>query len=807
MYWLQKKYHILLLTTIILISIHLISQRHSITKELETTKYELKIFSENGIKESQLENTLQKLNVDVLSGEEDPTKSTLQQLVDKEKEDHTQDPADDNLCNSDRPEKQNNSNSRKEAFSELFHCQYFDTKFQRPKNGYLKAIDFYHLRKGNDKRENCFLRCVQNLRHNEVNRLWLINSIKLGLPKVVQTLHTNFGFDPLFAPDNELNAIQEGIRSGYAEIVKILSNSNNEMVIDKHGRTITDYVRMKGSPIRPAEATSILGLSVDIAEGMAHDRKSVEDKTIDDTIFDSGWNKETKFEYSERCDLDVVDNEMPQDVFLQEYFETGRPFVLRGHVPNAEKAAFSKNRWNNIRPYSTHTTAWQVGPTAYPLSTGQKFCKRDFTTSEIEDGTECEEMPGVPMISAWHPTDEDFNVLFPMYSKEEFYKLSGWRKAADWFGSLDKLEVDDAWQVSLGGDKSGATFHWHDATFDVLYVGTKEWRLTPPKYKGFTGMSPMDAAEQLDDSYTLHCTQHEGDIIYVPANWGYMTTNHGFTIGAAIILPDPVYKMSNDVINSSKNIVGHQTRAIPFLFVHINKTGGSSMISMFGKYCRREYVSNKWGNGHRSFHSTAVSYIDHYGKDTWNTAYTFAVVRHPLARQVSNYFFLAGRCNQMMRQNTACEERKIQQRVRGSKMNELTDEEKIDAFHEWIQDLYKSFPPTSSDNYLFGSRGHGNEEMLSFNSTQTSWVVDENDKISVDKIFHLESLDENMHKLIKAIPCLQNSQKEKENKVVMEHTNETPKYPDYKLFAKNKRTNQIMKEVFAVDYKNFGYEF
>ena len=58
----------------------------------------------------------------------------------------------------------------------------------------------------------------------------------------------------------------------------------------------------------------------------------------------SGWNKETKFEYSERCDLDIVDNEMPQDVFLQEYFETGRPFVLRGHVPNAEKAAFSKNR-------------------------------------------------------------------------------------------------------------------------------------------------------------------------------------------------------------------------------------------------------------------------------------------------------------------------------------------------------------------------------------------------------------------------------------------------------------------------------
>ena len=713
----------------------------------------------------------------------------------------------DPLCSwmNNQPNKAKSERGQRNAYSVLGHCQYFDAKIIPPKEGYLNGVDFYHQRENKAKRENCFLRCVKNLKRNEIDATWLINSIRLGLPKVVQELHTNFGLDPLFAPHEELNAVQEGIRSGHTEIVKILSNSNNEMVIDEYGRTIADYVRMKGSPIRPAEAKSILGLSVDSAEGVTHGRALAEDRVLDDTVHDSGWNEETTMEYSERCDLDVVDNEMPQDVFLRDYFETGRPFVLRGHIPKAEKAAFSKNRWDYIRKYNTHSPVWEVGPTAYPSITGQRYCKRKFTISEIEDGTECEEMPGVPMVTAWHPTDEDFNLLYPMYKDEEFYKLSGWRKIEDWFGPPKQWEDEMSWQTFLGGDGSGATIHWHAAAFNVLYIGTKEWRVTPPKYKGWSGMPAKRLVEQLDDSYTLRCTQHEGDIIYLPEDWGHMTMNHGFTIGAAVLLPPGLHKLNQHNKGGYKmNIVDNQPKTIPFLFVHINKTGGTSIIEMFNKHCGKQYVKERWGNGHRSFHSTALSYIDHYGRDTWDTAYTFAVVRHPLARQVSNYFFIAEICEGM----GVCKERLIEERVRGNKMNKLTDEEKVNVFHRWVLELYNLYPPGSDDNYRFGSLGDGNEEMMSFNSTQTSWIVDENDKIAVDEIFHLESLDENVHKLAKAIPCLKNNQQRENKKVEMVHSNITSnKYPDYKLFTKNKTTKKIMKEVYAADFRNFGYKY
>jgi len=80
-----------------------------------------------------------------------------------------------------------------------------------------------------------------------------------------------------------------------------------------------------------------------------------------------------------------------------------------------------------------------------------------------------------------------------------------------------------------------------------------------------------------------------------------------------------------------------------------------------------------------------------------------------------------------------------------------------------------------------------------------------------------------MDKLTASIPCLGNEDdnenssydetgvsrmvKEEENDVDMIHANATPKYPDYKLFTKNKKTQRIMKELFAVDYTNFGYSY
>lgn len=318
-----------------------------------------------------------------------------------------------------------------------------------------------------------------------------------------------------------------------------------------------------------------------------------------------------------------------------------------------------------------------------------------------------------------------------------------------------------------------------------------------------------------------------------------MTINHGFTIGTAVIVSkkradrggslgrrkkkrrdgkrggtdDKWSGRSGGSLRMRKGLnreYQHEpedkkdapstNRGIPFLFVHIPKTGGTSLFSMFRDRCsREEYVGEKWvsekGTNHRSFHASAQSYIDHFGKKTFDNAFTFAVVRHPLAKQVSNFFFIANSCEKRKRQD--CEDRHIPTGI-----NSLSDKEKIEAFHKWIDKLYELYPPGSPDNYLFASKGHGNEDSASFNATQTGWLVDENDKIVVKKIFLLEDLSKDVGMLADAIPCLKNGLS---NEVEMVSKNKSPSYPDFMLFAENERTKEIINTMYAVDFDNFGY--
>jgi len=245
-----------------------------------------------------------------------------------------------------------------------------------------------------------------------------------------------------------------------------------------------------------------------------------------------------------------------------------------------------------------------------------------------------------------------------------------------------------------------------------------------------------------------------------------------------------------------------ESKKIPFFFVHINKTGGTSLFGMFREYCQLELdaFSEKWvtesGIHHRTFHATSHSLIVRHGYKVWEEAYTFAIVRHPLARQVSNFFFLIGNCDG----RKDCHSDRM---IPEDAIDMETDEEKIEAFHSWMANLYKAHPPGTPTNYLMGSKGHGNEDYDTFNATQTSWMVDPNDnnKIAVQKVYKLEELSTNMDEMVEAIPCLKPAGG-------MATKNASKKtYPHYTKFSKNEKTNRIMREVFGVDYENFGYEY
>eukprot|EP00957_Ditylum_brightwellii_P171988 13094266-Ditylum_brightwellii.AAC.1 len=111
---------------------------------------------------------------------------------------------------------------------------------------------------------------------------------------------------------------------------------------------------------------------------------------------------------------------------------------------------------------------------------------------------------------------------------------------------------------------------------------------------------------------------------------------------------------------------------------------------MFRERYEEEYWGSKWlvinGKSHRAFHATAYVYIEKYRRETWDKAYTFTLVRHPLVRQVSNFFFLTSMgCNKPY---SKCNKRLIQV----LDLDSMTENEKINAFQKWTVKLYNTFP-------------------------------------------------------------------------------------------------------------------
>lgn len=125
-----------------------------------------------------------------------------------------------------------------------------------------------------------------------------------------------------------------------------------------------------------------------------------------------------------------------------------------------------------------------------------------------------------------------------------------------------------------------------------------------------------------------------------------------------------------------------------FVFIHINKTGGSSVE----KALRIPFE-----------HKTAIEKIEEIGRDNWDKKLTFTIVRNPWDKVVSHYHY---------RVDT----------------NQTNLRDKPIEFGEWVK------------------RAYGDQDTFYYNNPrmfmpQIDWIADENGKILVDKIIHFENLN------------------------------------------------------------------
>lgn len=188
----------------------------------------------------------------------------------------------------------------------------------------------------------------------------------------------------------------------------------------------------------------------------------------------------------------------------------------------------------------------------------------------------------------------------------------------------------------------------------------------------------------------------------------------------------------------------HKGKYKNFVFIHINKTAGTSIIDVIGKPFRK--------------HLTAKEVIDVIGQNKWDAAYKFSVVRNPWDKVVSQY-------------------------KHATKMNSSNMANKTIGFKDWVNCTYGE--PKDL-------RYYGRPQMF---YPQIKWLKNYDGKIDMDKIIRFENLNRGINEVFRTLLI------DKE----LPHLNDTPK-TNYLDFY-DEQSTQIVADWFHEDLIEFGYQF
>lgn len=182
----------------------------------------------------------------------------------------------------------------------------------------------------------------------------------------------------------------------------------------------------------------------------------------------------------------------------------------------------------------------------------------------------------------------------------------------------------------------------------------------------------------------------------------------------------------------------------PFIFVHINKTGGTSIGNAIGLSVKN--------------HQTAKEIIKRIGQTQWDSAYKFTFVRNPWDRIVSLYEYRH-------------KKNKTKIASRGLK------------FEQWISKTIGK----EQDSYYY-------DNPKSF-QTQTEWLKDPQGNISIEAIGRFEYINEDFDKISQTIGL----------QVQLPHLNASSRAPYQSYYTDQSRAT--VASWFREDIERFEYRF
>ena len=182
----------------------------------------------------------------------------------------------------------------------------------------------------------------------------------------------------------------------------------------------------------------------------------------------------------------------------------------------------------------------------------------------------------------------------------------------------------------------------------------------------------------------------------------------------------------------------------PFIFIHINKTAGTSIGKAIGLPIKD--------------HLMATEVIARIGIDKWNEAYKFTVVRNPWDKVVSHYEY------RRKKNKTEIASRNI-------------------SFSDWVAMTYGE----NKDTFYYNNP-------RSF-QPQVDWLKDIDGKISIDFISKFETINEGFYHIRNVIGL----------DVTLPHLNASSRVTYQSYY--NEETRDIVAHWFREDIEEFGYSF
>ena len=182
----------------------------------------------------------------------------------------------------------------------------------------------------------------------------------------------------------------------------------------------------------------------------------------------------------------------------------------------------------------------------------------------------------------------------------------------------------------------------------------------------------------------------------------------------------------------------------PYIFVHINKTAGTSIGNAIGLPVKH--------------HQTAREVIARIGRDKWDTAYKFTLVRNPWDKVVSHYEYRRKR-------------NKTEVATRGI------------SFSGWVK---KTYGPEKDPFYYNNPKAF---------QPQVEWLKNDKGKIDIDFIGKFETITEDFDQIKNVIGL----------EAELPHLNAS-KREGYQSYY-DAETREIVAQWFREDIEAFGYQF